>query len=216
MSHIKVISKLPSSSDIRDCNLILFGLPEGKSIVDTKESVDEMFEFLVGKSVIVKDMFRLGKYGSSRGAEGPHRPRPVLIKLTTPWDRKLILLQKSNLRNFKIPRLFLREDLPPEHKLRVKNLKTPSKVVVQPLSSDPPPDSGTSIALQGKSNQSQSHVATPSSIRASSSRESLSPRASLASSHAPTPDHSRSPSPAESNSSASSSSTVVQGVSSAS
>ena len=49
-----------------------------------------MLEFLAGKLVIVKDMFRLGKYDSSGGARGSNRPRPVLIKLTTPWDRKLI------------------------------------------------------------------------------------------------------------------------------
>ena len=100
------VSKSPFSSESRDCNLILFGLPESKSIVDTKESVDEMLEFLAGKLVIVKDMFRLGKYDSSEGANGSKRPCPVPIKLTTPWDRKLILLRKSNLRNFKVPRLF--------------------------------------------------------------------------------------------------------------
>ena len=63
MSQIpqKVLSKPPFSSESRDCNLILFGLPESKSIVDTKESVDEMLEFIAGKLVIVKDMFRLGE-----------------------------------------------------------------------------------------------------------------------------------------------------------
>ena len=38
----------------------LFGLPESGSIVDDKAIVDEAFEFLVGNSVTVKDMFRLG------------------------------------------------------------------------------------------------------------------------------------------------------------
>ena len=117
MSHNMVTTKPPFSSDPRDCNLVLFGLPESRSIVDTKESVDEMLEFLAGKPVLVKDLFRLGKYVPSADPQNSsHRPRPVLIKLTTPWERRLILLRKSNLRNYAIPRLFVREDVAPEHK----------------------------------------------------------------------------------------------------
>ena len=125
MSHNMVTTtKPPFSSDPRDCNLVLFGLPESRSIVDTKESVDEMLQFLAGKPVLVKDLFRLGKYVPSADPQNSsHRPRPVLIKLTTPWDRRLILLRKSNLRNYAIPRLFVREDVAPEHKLRQRKPK---------------------------------------------------------------------------------------------
>ena len=56
MSHNMVTTFSP---DPRDYNLVLFGLPECRSIVDTKESVDEMLQFLAGKSVLVKDLFRL-------------------------------------------------------------------------------------------------------------------------------------------------------------
>ena len=97
---------------------------QSRSIVDTKESVDEMLQFLAGKPVLVKDLFRLGKYVPSADPQNSsHRPRPVLIKLTTPWDRRLILLRKSNLRNYAIPRLFVREDVAPEHKLRQRKPK---------------------------------------------------------------------------------------------
>ena len=125
MSHNMVTTtKPPFSSDPLDCNLVLFGLPESRSIVDTKESVDEMLQFLAGKPVLVKDLFRLGKYVPSADPQNSsHRPRPVLIKLTTPWDRRLILLRKSNLRNYAIPRLFVREDVAPEHKLRQRKPK---------------------------------------------------------------------------------------------
>ena len=93
-----VTTKPPFSPDPRDCNLVLFGLPESRSIVDTKESVDEMLQFLAGESVLMKDLFRLGKYVPSADPQNSsHRPRP---KLTTPWDRRLILLRKSNLRNY--------------------------------------------------------------------------------------------------------------------
>ena len=54
----------PSRIDVRisrECNVILFGLPENNSIVETKSEIDEVFEFLVGKAVPIKDLFRLGK-----------------------------------------------------------------------------------------------------------------------------------------------------------
>ena len=210
----KVLSKPPFSSESRDCNLILFGLPETKSIVDSKEYVDEMLEFLVGKPVIVKDMFRLGKYDSSGGVRVSNRPRPVLIKLTTPWDRKLILLCKRNLQNFKVPRLFLREDLPPDHRFRIKNLNVPSTMGVQSVSSNPPLHTNTlPDPIQDDSSQSQP-IATVSAsgfTKVSDSRESISLYASPVSSRSSTPVRSYSLSPSRCNSSASSSSTVVQG-----
>ena len=88
-----------------------------------------MLQFLAGKPVLVKDVFRLGKYAQN----SHHHPCPVLIKLTTPWNRRLILLRKSN---YAVPRLFVREDVAPEHKLCQRkpkevlnlNLPTPTHV----------------------------------------------------------------------------------------
>ena len=121
-----------SAPDARDCNLILFGLPETESIIDTKASVDETLEFLVGKSVLIRDMFRLGKPKHFSSSPDQGRPRPILIKLSTPWDRKLVLSRKTNLRNFRIPRLFLREDVPPDHRLRLRKLATKSTTAASP------------------------------------------------------------------------------------
>ena len=95
-----------SSADDCSCNVVLFGLPEGRSLVESKKVVDEILEFLSGKSIPMKDRFRLGK----------------LIKLCTAWDRKLMLLRKSSLKDFHIKRLYLREDVPPEHKLHVRKV----------------------------------------------------------------------------------------------
>ena len=36
----------PALSETREANLILFGLPEGKSLVDTKAAVDDVLSFL--------------------------------------------------------------------------------------------------------------------------------------------------------------------------
>ena len=106
-----------SSANDRSCNVVLFGLPEGRSLVESKKVVDEILDFLSGKSIQIKDMFRFGKFISQTTSS---RPRPVLIKLCTAWDRKLVLLRKSSLKDFHIKRL--REDVPPEHKLRVRKV----------------------------------------------------------------------------------------------
>ena len=135
----------------------------------------------------MKDVFRLG---SSCGSLGSRWPRPVLIELTTQWDRKLILLRKSNLRSFRIPRLLLREDVPPGHKLRVT---IPSKVAVQSLSSDNPP-AFNALTTSPQGNPPQSSAATSNYNMNSDSTGT--PRASPASLHTSIPDRSRSPSPA--------------------
>ena len=43
-------------ADGRECNVILFGLPENQTIVEAKGVVVEMFDFLIGKQVQIKDI----------------------------------------------------------------------------------------------------------------------------------------------------------------
>ena len=113
----------PLQSTERGTNLVLFGLSETHSLIESKEIVDDLLEFLAGKPVQIRDMFRLGKINHSSTAPRQSRPRPILIKLSMAWDRKLVLLRKRNLKEFRIKHLFVREDLPPE--LRQQN---PSRV----------------------------------------------------------------------------------------
>ena len=44
--------------DTRDSNIILFGLPESGSIVETKSTVDEVLEFILEKPVPIRDAFQ--------------------------------------------------------------------------------------------------------------------------------------------------------------
>ena len=81
-----------------------------------KKTVDEIFEFLAEKPVQIKDLFRLGKRNPSPSPGA--RPRPVLIKVCATWDRRVLLLLKKNLQQFRLKGLFLRADVPPEHCLR--------------------------------------------------------------------------------------------------
>ena len=108
------------STDNRSCNVILFDLPEGRSLVKSKMLVDEVLEFLSGKHIPMKDVFRLGKYVQPSASS---HPQPILIKLCTAWDRKLVLLHKTSLKNSLIKSLFLREDVSPDHKLRSRKPK---------------------------------------------------------------------------------------------
>ena len=215
--------KAPSLShsvpDARDCNIILFGLPETESIIDTKASVDETLEFLVGKSVLIRDMFRLGKPKHFSSSPDQGRPRPILIKLSTPWDRKLVLSRKTNLRNFRIPRLFLREDVPPDHRLRLRKLARKSTTAASPgvstsdvITSNLPGSDASHVPLSAPHQPpllpTPSLLPPLSSSVGSISRKSRSP-AHLVSSRAASPCRSsRSVSPADSDSS---SCTVVQG-----
>ena len=160
--------------DDRTSNLILFGLPEGSSLVETKKNVDEVLKFLSGKPIQIRDIFRLGKYTEKPSTS--FYSRPVLIKLCTAWDRKLVLLRKSNLRHFHIKRLFLHEDVSPDHRLRQRSSsqKQPSNVSVQG-SVVPPPAVGNSTSslakgstdssgsLQLRRSTSPPHVVPPSS-----------------------------------------------------
>ena len=159
-SYSRVVPKLTLCSEKRECNLILFGLHDHGSLVETKASVDEILEFLVGRSIHVKDLFRLGKYVHPKDFEDSRRQQPVLIKLTAPWDRRLILLQKSNLQKFKIARLFLREDVPPDHKFCLKYAKkgSPSTCEVSPT------DPNMSIATLSDDSNIQFCIAHATSV----------------------------------------------------
>ena len=59
----------------------------------------------------IKDLYRIGRFVKvSESDSMRQRPRPVLIKLASAWDRKVVLISK---RDYSVSRLFIREDLPP-------------------------------------------------------------------------------------------------------
>lgn len=88
----------PTRQFDRSMNLLLFGVKE-QSIVDTKALVDEAFRHLVNESVGVSDIFRLGKKPASVPSS-PSRPRPVLVKVASVWQKRLILSRKFKLKEF--------------------------------------------------------------------------------------------------------------------
>jgi len=96
-------------------NLVVFGIKESRSLHDTMDSVKSMLEFLTGRPTPVKGMFRIGRYKKSEVDEpSTPRPRPILLKLASLWDCRLVLANCFNLKHFTVKGIFVREDLSPE------------------------------------------------------------------------------------------------------
>ena len=109
------VTKLASAISRAD-NLIIFGLPEVESLSALKNSVDKLLSFLVGKSVPPCDLFRLGRCRKISDSGPPGRPRPVLLKFMSTWDRRLVMSAVSKLKDIKMSGLYIREDLSPEER----------------------------------------------------------------------------------------------------
>ena len=207
----------PPQSTVRETNLILFGLSETHSLIQSKEIIDDMLEFLAGKPVQIRDMFRLGKNNRSSTASDLSRPRPILIKLSMAWDRKLVLLRKRNLREFRIKRLFIREDLPPEIRQQNSSRMRTEKTSARSPGKEPfVPTSPSSALAQSRKDQISDlmvDVAQKSDTVSLRSRRDSSQ--SISSTHIASENGSSSPSSPSSHSSrsvspCSSSSTLVQ------
>ncbi len=108
----RTLSSQPAPVDRRD-NLIIFWLEETRTMSETMDSVQNMVEFLIGRTAQVKDLYRLGKKPES-GQPPLARARPVLLKLASTWDRRLVLNSRFNLREYSVKGVFVREDLTPE------------------------------------------------------------------------------------------------------
>ena len=107
----------------RRCNIVVFGVPEDKDI----SVVADVLQTVAGAKIPIKDTFRLGKKASSSShtasslsnmfpsgtpSPGSSRPRPILVKLSCPWDRRIILANKKKLSETEgMERYFLQPDL---------------------------------------------------------------------------------------------------------
>lgn len=85
-------------------NLVLFGVPENRDMIICRNNVDDILKFIAGKDMDIVDLFRLGKYQENR-------VRPVLVKLRTVWDRRLILNGARKLKEYH-QRVYISPDEP--------------------------------------------------------------------------------------------------------
>lgn len=105
-----VLSNIPSSVNTNDhdrsLNVIVFGVKEEKDITIWRRKVDDILKFVVGREVGIADMYRLGQFRDGK-------TRPILVKLETVWDRRLILYSCRKLASYP-DRVFVSADEPIE------------------------------------------------------------------------------------------------------
>jgi hypothetical protein len=93
--------------DDRKSNIVLFGLKEDRDASKWRHDVDNVLHYIVDHSVDVVDTFRLGRYASGK-------TRPVLVKLRSGWDKRLILSKCNKLKQYTQRGIFIAPDEPLE------------------------------------------------------------------------------------------------------
>ena len=91
----------------RKQNIVIFGVKEDQDPAVWRQRVETILEFVQGTRVDVVDMFRLGRFNSDK-------TRPVLVKLRTVWDKRIILNGCSRLQQFSQRGVFISADEPLE------------------------------------------------------------------------------------------------------
>ena len=92
----------------RSMNIMVFGVAENKDVRVWRCIVDRALHFVAGCAVDVKDMLRVGRL-----VEG--KTRPIVVKLRTAWDQRLILAESRKLKDFE-ERIFFSADEPIEER----------------------------------------------------------------------------------------------------
>ena len=91
----------------RQLNIVIFGVAEDREAPAWRSKVDDILQFVVGHPVDASDMFRLGRFN-------PNKSRPVLVKLRSVWDKRLILSKRSKLKSYTQRGIFVESDEPVE------------------------------------------------------------------------------------------------------
>jgi hypothetical protein len=95
----------------RSMNVVVSDVAEDRDTVQWRQKVDDILQFVAGGAIEIVDMIRVG----GRFREG--RVRPVLIKLKSVWDRRLLLSSCCKLKDYPV-RNFIHPDEPLDIRLR--------------------------------------------------------------------------------------------------
>jgi len=68
----------------RSRNVIITGVEESRKMSVWRDTVARILVITAGRDVRIEDAFRLGRFNNQRS-------RPILVKLASVWDRRLIL-----------------------------------------------------------------------------------------------------------------------------
>ena len=86
----------------RSMNVFMFGIPEHRDVSFWQQSVMDAIQHVAGRTVDTDDMFRIGRYSADK-------TRPVIVRLRSAWDRRLILSNCYKLRDYR-ERVFIKPD----------------------------------------------------------------------------------------------------------
>jgi len=81
------LSKSSPASQSREQNVVVFGITE---TTDWRKKLSLVLNFVTGREVAVQDAYRIGRSASVKS-------RPILVKLHSVWDRRLILSNSREL-----------------------------------------------------------------------------------------------------------------------
>jgi hypothetical protein len=93
-------------SDTR-CNVIISGVAENRNPAEWSKTVANALGTAAGREVSFDDAFRLGKYSPDKP------PRPILVKMHVPWDKRLVICGARRLKDHpEFRRIYIRDDIP--------------------------------------------------------------------------------------------------------
>jgi len=90
--HTPPSTATPDSRD-RSMNIVVFGIAEDRSAANWRQKVDDALRFVLGHDVDVTDMYRVGRFA-------PDKVRPIVVKLRSAWDKRIILSSCYKLKDF--------------------------------------------------------------------------------------------------------------------
>jgi hypothetical protein len=105
--HPPLPSRSPQAADDRALNLVLYGVPENQSAAVWRKTVDDALRHVTGHDVDLVDLHRVGRFTTGK-------VRPVIAKLRTTWDKRLILSNCRMLKYFEHAKIFVAADEPLE------------------------------------------------------------------------------------------------------
>jgi hypothetical protein len=109
-------ASMTTSTDDRASSIIVFGLAEDRNSSVWNSALSNALQHVAGRPVELTDAFRIGKFNANQA-----RPRPIIVKLRSVWDRRLLL---SNARKLaEIPE-FRRIGFAPDEPLETRRKNT--------------------------------------------------------------------------------------------
>jgi len=81
------------STTDRSANVVVFGVKESSDMPVWRQAVTNAFRHILGHDVDIDDMFRVGRYSAGK-------IRPIIVRLHSAWDRRLLLSRTFKLKSF--------------------------------------------------------------------------------------------------------------------